>query len=48
MKTWEQLKAEDVMSSPVVAVNVDTSLEEAAGTLSEHGMSGAPASNPPR
>jgi CBS domain-containing protein len=41
MKSWEQLNAEDVMSSPVVTLNVDTPLEEAARTLSENEISGA-------
>lgn len=41
MKGWEQLSAEDIMSSPVVTLNVETPLEEAARTLSEYEMSGA-------
>ncbi len=41
MKNWEELTAEDVMSTPVVAVNVDTPVEEAARILSEQEMSGA-------
>lgn len=40
MKSWGELRAEDVMSSPVVTVNVDTSLNEAAEILSEHQISG--------
>lgn len=41
MKTREELKSEDVMSSPVVAVNVDASVEEATKILSESRISGA-------
>jgi CBS domain-containing protein len=41
MKPFESLTAEDLMSSPVVALNVDTSLAEAARTLTEQEISGA-------
>ena len=41
MTTWEDLKAEDVMSAPVVSVTVDTPVEDVARTLSEQEMSGA-------
>jgi CBS domain-containing protein len=41
MKSWEDLRAEDVMSAPVVTVGVDTTVEEAARILSEQEMSGA-------
>jgi len=41
MKPLEHLQAEDVMSSPVVTLNVETLLEEAARTLSELQISGA-------
>lgn len=35
------MMAEDVMSSPVLSLNVDTTLKEAASILSEHRISGA-------
>lgn len=41
MKSWERLKAEDVMSAPVLALNVETTLQEASKTLGENRMSGA-------
>src|SRR5262245_1599869 len=41
MKPFESLTADDVMSSPVVSLHVDTSLAEAARTLTESEISGA-------
>jgi CBS domain-containing protein len=42
MDDWAGKKAEDIMSSPVITVEARTPLREAAQTLSEHGISGAP------
>lgn len=39
--SWERMTAEDVMSSPVIALNVDAPLAEVLKTLGEHQMSGA-------
>lgn len=41
MMHWEKLKAEDVMSHPLIAVDAGTMLREAAQTLSENRISGA-------
>jgi CBS domain-containing protein len=41
MNDWTRLIARDVMTSPVVAIQSDLSLDEAATTLSEHSISGA-------
>ena len=41
MKPFESLTAEDLMSSPVVTLHVDTTLEDAARTLTEYEISGA-------
>ena len=41
MKPFESLTAEDLMSSPVVTLHVDTTLEDAARTLTENEISGA-------
>src|SRR5947207_657028 len=41
MKPLEALTAQDIMSSPVIALDVDTSLAEAARVLSEQQVSGA-------
>lgn len=41
MKPFESMTAEDLMSSPVVSLNVDTTLAEAAQTLTESEISGA-------
>jgi CBS domain-containing protein len=41
MKPFESMTAEDLMSSPVVSLNVETSLAEAAQTLTENEISGA-------
>ena len=41
MKPFESLTAEDLMSSPVVSLHVDTTLEDAARTLTEYEISGA-------
>jgi|GEM_PF-2409008 len=41
MKPFESMTAEDLMSSPVVSLNVDTSLADAAQTLTESEISGA-------
>lgn len=41
MNTWKHLTARDLMKSPVVALDVETSLAEAARTLSENQISGA-------
>jgi CBS domain-containing protein len=40
MKPWDSLKAADLMKSPVLAVDTDSSLEEAARTMSENRVSG--------
>lgn len=40
MKPWEKLKAEDLMKSPVVAVEADASLEEATRIMSDSRVSG--------
>lgn len=40
MKSWEQLSAEDLMKSPVLGVDVDATLAEAARTMSENQVSG--------
>jgi CBS domain-containing protein len=40
-KPWNQLKARDLMRSPVIALDTETPLGEAARTLSEHQISGA-------
>lgn len=40
--TWKDLKARDVMKSPVVTLNEDVLLREAAQTLSDEHIGGAP------
>jgi predicted transcriptional regulator len=40
MKPWEELKAEDLMKSPVVSVDEDCALGEAARTMAESQVSG--------
>jgi CBS domain-containing protein len=40
MKPWESLKARDLMKSPVVAVETDISLSEAARVMSDNEVSG--------
>ena len=39
---WQDVKAKDVMKAPVVTLDVDVSLKEAAQTLSDGHISGAP------
>jgi len=41
MKPFDSMTAEDLMSSPVVALNAETSLADAARTLTESEISGA-------
>jgi|SRR6185503_15174945 len=41
MKPFDSMTAEDLMSSPVVTLNADTSLADAARTLTESEISGA-------
>jgi len=41
MKPFESATAEDLMASPVITLNTETSLSEAARTLSEQNVSGA-------
>lgn len=41
MKSFESMTAEDLMSSPVVSLNVETTLAEAAQSLTEGQISGA-------
>lgn len=41
MKRWDELKAEDVMTSPVITLNSDVVLREAAQILSDEKISGA-------
>ncbi len=41
MKTFESSTAEDLMASPIITLNTETSLSEAARTLSEQNVSGA-------
>ena len=41
MKAFEAMTAEDLMSSPVVSLNMETSLADAAQTLTEGQISGA-------
>ena len=41
MKPFESATAEDLMASPVITLNTETSLSEAARMLSEHNVSGA-------
>lgn len=42
MKPWMELKAADVMTSPVMMLNADTPIREAAAILSDAEISGAP------
>ena len=41
MKLWDELKAEDVMSAPVITLDAEDLLRDAARTLSEYKISGA-------
>jgi CBS domain-containing protein len=41
MKPFESSMAEDLMASPVITLNTETSLSDAARILSEHNVSGA-------
>lgn len=45
LKTWQELKAKDVMKSPVVTLDEDGTLREAAQTLSDAHIGGAPVVN---
>lgn len=40
MKPWEELKAEDLMKTPIVDVDADSPLGEAARLMNEHQVSG--------
>lgn len=40
-KPWSQRTAKDLMSSPVISLDTETPIPEAARTLSEHQISGA-------
>ncbi len=42
VKTWQELTAKDVMTSPVVTLDQDVVLREAAQTLSDAHIGGAP------
>jgi CBS domain-containing protein len=41
MKSWSDMTAEEVMSSPVITLDRNMPLEEAARTLAQHRVSGA-------
>lgn len=41
MKDWTSLQARDVMTTPIITLQSDLSLDEAATTLSEYNISGA-------
>ncbi|MBI5365483.1 MAG: CBS domain-containing protein [Planctomycetes bacterium] len=45
MKRWTDWKAEDLMSSPVTVLGAGANLRDAARTLTEEGISGAPVVN---
>ena len=45
MRTWQELKAKEVMTTPVVTLDQDVVLREAAQTLSDAHIGGAPVVN---